>query len=318
MPPFMLLPYHPFPKQPVTTTLANEPSSSADDTGATPEIHPQSGFLHRSFSLSTIPELDSASSSVCSSAPSPELLTPQETPEASVYAKQAAHERGLGWLSSLLGLKKSTASATKVSTSAARVTIENLPSVKTTHSFTTSRSAQHGEADTIPCCLEAPISHSDVSTLDLDALSSVSSDSDDSSDESSTWSAIIPREVYYAKTWIAGTRCEAKAQQQYALKDGSLGLLRAETENEKVERMDEWFSKSDLTVGGTHRLIKHLMCHSSPTTHVEKRTCKAEKQPIKRQKSTIALRQILSQIDLQALQASWNEDDAWSGDAWTY
>ncbi|ODO01685.1 hypothetical protein I350_06511 [Cryptococcus amylolentus CBS 6273] len=273
MPPFMLLPYHPFPKQPNTTTLANEPSSSADDTDATPEI---------------------------------------------AYAQQDAHERGLGWLSSLLGLKKTTPSATKVSTSAARVTIENLPSVKSTHSFTTSHSAQHGMADTIPCCSEAPVSDSDVSTLDLDALSSVSSDSDGSSDESSTWSAIIPREVYYAKTWIAGTRCQAKVQQQYVLREESLGLVRAETEKEKVERMDEWFSKSDLTVGGTHQLIKHLMCHSSPTTHVEKRTCKAEKQPVKRQKSTIALRQILSQNDLQALQASWNEDDAWSGDAWTY
>ncbi|WVQ75372.1 hypothetical protein IAR50_004992 [Cryptococcus sp. DSM 104548] len=293
MPPFMLLPYHPTPpKKPVATTTAlanNGPSSSVINSQIyTPATHRHDRSRRDVFCLPPIPELSSWSASSSHSAPSPKLVTPRESPGQ--YTSHTARARAVGWLSSWFGAKKATVNTNwqqEVNPFEARVTIERLPFV--------------------PIDSDTHVSDSDVSTFDLDERGSGSDDSDDSSDESSTWSAIIPRDVFYSKTWIAGSQSDNKVRQGYSpLRNNSLEMVRAEIEKEKVERMDHWFSTSDLSVGGTHQLIRHLMCHSSPTIHV-RHSCQAQKQPLKRQKSTIALRQILSQSDLKALKASYKE-----------
>ncbi|KIR27504.1 hypothetical protein I307_05565 [Cryptococcus deuterogattii 99/473] len=147
-----------------------------------------------------------------------------------------------------------------------RITIEDLPDV--------------GPAVTVTSSTETPSPGSDLfdqSKTDpffsgLGCDKALDCDSDfDSETESSTWSGIVPRSVFYGKTWIAGSSLAQAAdgkivcEQEKSLLDD----VPQETKKERNERLKNWMEKSDLIVGGTcEYFVKSVHLPSHYTTRV--------------------------------------------------
>lgn len=140
-----------------------------------------------------------------------------------------------------------------------RITIEDLPDV--------------GPAVTVTSSTETPSPGSDLfdqSKTDpffsgLGCDKALDCDSDfDSETESSTWSGIVPRSVFYGKTWIAGSSLAQAAdgkivcEQEKSLLDD----VPQETKKERNERLKNWMEKSDLVcvpISSWH-IVEMLTC----------------------------------------------------------
>lgn len=126
-----------------------------------------------------------------------------------------------------------------------RITIEDLPDV--------------GPAVTVTSSTETPSRGSDLSDqskadhffqfsgLDCDKAPDGDSDSD-SETESSRWSGIIPRAVFYDKPWIAGSSLSQTADGEIVCEQEKslLDDVPQETKKERNERLKNWMEKSDL------------------------------------------------------------------------
>ncbi|WVQ92675.1 hypothetical protein IAS59_006489 [Cryptococcus gattii] len=112
------------------------------------------------------------------------------------------------------------------------------------------------------------------SGLDCDKAPDGDSDSD-SETESSRWSGIIPRAVFYDKPWIAGSSLSQTADGEIVCEQEKslLDDVPQETKKERNERLKNWMEKSDLIVGGTHEyFIKSVHLPSHYTTSVNTTT----------------------------------------------
>ncbi|KAE8542099.1 hypothetical protein D1P53_001580 [Cryptococcus gattii VGV] len=238
---------------------------------------PHSQFM-RQPSLSVIPEQFeesvpstpalSRTSSSSRLLPSLELVTPVSNVLSSLFTKDE-EKKGkpqawwswVGW--SALEMNRSNKEGM-------RITIEDLADV--------------GPAVTVTSSTETPSPGSDLSDqskadhffsgLDCDKAPDCDSDSD-SERESSRWSGIIPRAVFYDKTWIAGSILSQTADGEIVLEQEKnlLDDVPQETKKERNERLKNWMEKSDLIVGGTHEyFIKSVHLPSHYTTSVNTTT----------------------------------------------
>ncbi|WVO25029.1 uncharacterized protein IAS62_006413 [Cryptococcus decagattii] len=237
---------------------------------------PHSQFM-RQPSLSVIPEQSeesipsmpalSRTSSSSRLLPSLELVTPVSNILSSLFKKDEEKKGKLQAWWSWVGW--SALEVKRLNKKGMRITIEDLPDV--------------GPAVTATSSTETPSPGPDLSDQSkadhffsgLDCEKAPDGDSDsDSETESSRWSGIIPRAVFYDKTWIAGSSLsqtdDGVCEQEKSLLDD----VPQETKKERNERLKNWMEKkSDLIVGGSHEyFIKSVHLPSHYTTSVNTTT----------------------------------------------
>ncbi|OXG43442.1 hypothetical protein J010_06585 [Cryptococcus neoformans] len=203
-------------------------------------------------SVSSLPPLSHTSSS-SQLLPSFELVTPVLSVFSSLFTKDDEKKRSQqGWWSWL-----SWSSSNKEAT---RITIEDLlgpaitiTSPKATPSPSSDSSDQFGSNEPF------------FPDFGCDKGSDCGSDSD-SETELSTWSGIIPRDVFYGKTWVAGSGLLRTVNGQIVYEPQEKSLLdniSQETKMVRKKRLRSWMENSDLTV----RTHEYFVKSAHPSSH---------------------------------------------------